>query len=188
MTPPAVSRPSTSPAHRPSKPMEAESLVRCAAHMRCVIRNSSHSVAIALGDTSADCSGGFSCVRVHVRASIHARAPVHLSMHVCMHMGALLCVPIGRFALGAINASYTGSLLLCYKFAFEQQPHASPTPFILFPHVRVAILRYDGVEPSRTPTLRPQLQPQPHPGPTPNPNPGMMAWSHAAQRSAARPT
>ena len=70
-----------------------------------------------------------------------------------MHMGALLCVPTGRFALGAINASYTGSLLLCYKFAFEQQPHASPTPFILFPHVRVAILRYDGVEPSGTATL-----------------------------------
>ena len=58
----------------------------------------------------------------------------------------------GRFSLGATNASYTGSLRLCYKFAFSGHPNVSPTPFLLFPRVRVALLRYDGVQPHGTAT------------------------------------
>lgn len=62
----------------------------------------------------------------------------------------LLTSDAGHFQLGAINSSFTGSLLLCYKFEFETQPDVAPTAFVLFPQVRAAIVRIGSVEPRGT--------------------------------------
>ena len=53
----------------------------------------------------------------------------------------------------AFPLSSTGLLSLCYKFMFQQQDvlgRIAPTPYILFPGIRVVVLRYDNVVPSGT--------------------------------------
>lgn len=63
-----------------------------------------------------------------------------------------------EFRFGTMGPNVTtGAFLLCYKFAYAQQmatrgssSFASPTPYILFPSVRVAVIRYDSVEPLAT--------------------------------------
>ena len=53
----------------------------------------------------------------------------------------------------AFPLASTGQLSLCYKFMFQQQPvpgRISPTPYMLFPGIRVVVVRYDDVVPSGT--------------------------------------
>ena len=50
---------------------------------------------------------------------------------------------------GSANTAYTGRLMLCYKFSHAGL-QAAPTPFVLFPNIRMAVIRYDSVLPRGT--------------------------------------
>ena len=61
---------------------------------------------------------------------------------------------------GSVTASFSvdraaiGLLALCYKFNYQHQPasapQAPPTPYLLFPHIRVAVVSFDSVTPRGT--------------------------------------
>lgn len=68
-----------------------------------------------------------------------------------------------KSTFGRVSASFafppssTGLLALCYKFAYLQQDvpvgerrKVAPTPYLLFPHIQLSVIRYDEVLPSGT--------------------------------------
>ena len=81
-----------------------------------------------------------------------------LFTHLKMHVSSLVpCATVvsrvraAKFRLedGSANYSYTGRLLLCYKFCYAGL-QVAPTPFVLFPNIRMAVVRYDSLLPRGT--------------------------------------